>query len=95
MAGMINRSAAVTVRTLRPYSDSSAARILELVEEAETRKAHTERFITTFSRYYTPAVVGLAVAIAVLPPLIIPGQVFSEWLHRLWFFLWYHARVHS
>ncbi len=82
LAGMINRSAAVTVRTLRPYSDSSAARILELVEEAETRKAHTERFITTFSRYYTPAVVGLAVAIAVLPPLIIPGQVFSEWLHR-------------
>lgn len=82
LAGMINRSAAVTVRTLRPYSDSSAARILELVEEAETRKAHTERFITTFSRYYTPAVVGLAVAISVLPPLIIPGQVFSEWLHR-------------
>jgi len=79
---MINRSATVTIKVLKEYSKSSVARILELVEEAQARKAHTERFITTFSRYYTPAVVGLAAMIAVLPPLILPGQVFSEWFHR-------------
>lgn len=82
LAGMINRSAAVTIQVVKEYSESSVARILELVEEAQTRKAHTERFITTFSRYYTPAVVALAAAITVLPPLIVPGQVFSDWLHR-------------
>ena len=82
LAGMINRSATVTIKVLKEYSKSSVARILELVEEAQARKAHTERFITTFSRYYTPAVVALAAMIAVLPPLILPGQVFSDWLHR-------------
>lgn len=82
LAGMINRSATITIQVQKKYSESSVARILELVEEAQARKAHTERFITTFSRYYTPAVVVLAAIVALLPPLIMPGQVFSEWLHR-------------
>ncbi|MCR4426721.1 MAG: heavy metal translocating P-type ATPase, partial [Firmicutes bacterium] len=57
-------------------------RILGLVEKAACRKAKTERFIAAFARYYTPAVVGLAALIAVAPPLVLPGQVFSAWIHR-------------
>ena len=72
----------VVIEVEHPYSESSVARILRLVEEAGERKAHTERFITTFSRYYTPAVVALAAALAILPPLLVPGQVFSDWVHR-------------
>ncbi|NLN16689.1 MAG: cadmium-translocating P-type ATPase [Firmicutes bacterium] len=82
LAGMVNTRGVVVIEVEHPYSESSVARILRLVEEAGERKAHTERFITTFSRYYTPAVVALAAALAILPPLLVPGQVFSDWVHR-------------
>ena len=82
LAGMVNTRGVVAIEVNHSYAESSVARILRLVEEAGERKAQTERFITTFSRYYTPAVVALAGTIAVLPPLVIPGQVFSDWLHR-------------
>ncbi len=82
LAGMVNISAAVTLRVLRPYAQSAAARVLRLVEEASARKARTERFITRFSRYYTPAVVALAAAVAVIPPLLSPERAFAVWIHR-------------
>jgi Cd2+/Zn2+-exporting ATPase len=82
LAGMVNTSGAVTLEVLRPYAQSAVARVLQLVEEASSRKAHTERFITRFSRYYTPAVVALAAAVAVVPPVFVPGQSFAVWLHR-------------
>ena len=82
LAGMVNTSGAVTLEVLRPYAQSAVARVLQLVEEASSRKAHTERFITRFSRYYTPAVVALAAAVAVVPPVFVPGQAFAVWLHR-------------
>ena len=82
LAGMVNIRAAVTLRVVRPYAQSAAARVLQLVEEASTRKARTERFITRFSRYYTPAVVALAAAVAVIPPFFAPGQAFAVWIHR-------------
>ena len=82
LAGMVNNSGAVTLEVLRPYAQSAVARVLQLVEEASSRKAHTERFITRFSRYYTPAVVALAAAVAVVPPIIVPGQASAVWLHR-------------
>ena len=53
LAGMVNTSGAITLKVLRPYAQSAVARVLQLVEEASSRKAHTERFITRFSRYYT------------------------------------------
>lgn len=82
MAGTINTSAALEVRATKPFADSSIARVLELVENAATRKATTEKFITTFARYYTPAVVAAAALIALVPPLIISDARFSTWIYR-------------
>ncbi|MFZ5923837.1 MAG: heavy metal translocating P-type ATPase, partial [Bacillota bacterium] len=64
------------------FRESSVARILELVENAAARKAPTEQFITAFSRYYTPAVVLGAVALAIIPPLVLPGATFFVWVYR-------------
>jgi Cd2+/Zn2+-exporting ATPase len=82
LAGMVNASGAITLKVLRPYAQSAVARVLQLVEEASSRKARTERFITRFSRYYTPTVVALAAAVAIIPPVFVPGQAFAVWLHR-------------
>ncbi len=82
LAGMVNTDGLLTVRVTKPYSQSSAAKILALVERASARKAPTEKFITTFARYYTPAVVAAAAAVAVLPPLLVPGASSSDWLYR-------------
>jgi Cd2+/Zn2+-exporting ATPase len=82
LAGMVNTEGLLTLRVTKPYAESSVARILELVENAAGRKAPTEQFITAFSRYYTPAVVFGALAVAVAPPLLIPGAMFSEWIYR-------------
>ncbi len=82
LAGMINGPGVLRVKVTKPYKDSSVARILELVEQASERKSPTEQFITTFARYYTPAVVGAAVLLAVIPPLVLPGAVFADWLYR-------------
>ncbi|MEA4900811.1 heavy metal translocating P-type ATPase [Desulfitobacterium sp.] len=81
LAGMINTTGVLTVRVIREYADSSVQKILDLVENASARKAKTEKFITTFARYYTPGVVILALMIALLPPLMGMGSV-SHWLYR-------------
>lgn len=86
LAGSVNLSGLLTVETQKPAQESTAARILELVENAAARKAPTEDFITTFARYYTPAVVGLAALIAVVPPLAL-GGAFEEWIYRALVFL--------
>lgn len=82
MAGTVNGQGVLLVRVSRLFEDSSVARILALVEEAGDRKAPTERFITSFARYYTPGVVLAAAAVAVLPPLVVPGAAFSQWFYR-------------
>lgn len=76
-SGCVNMTGALTVETTSAYEDSTVARILDLVENASEKKAHTENFITRFARYYTPTVVVLAVLIAVLGPLLL-GQSWSE-----------------
>ncbi|WP_088186717.1 heavy metal translocating P-type ATPase [Desulfosporosinus sp. FKA] len=81
LAGMINNSGVLTVKVMREFADSSVQKILDLVENASSRKANTEKFITTFARYYTPGVVAIALGIALIPPLFM-GGVFSEWLYR-------------
>jgi Cd2+/Zn2+-exporting ATPase len=81
-AGVINLSATVRVLVEKSYSESTVSRILSLVQQASERKAHTEQFISKFARYYTPAVVGVAAAVAMVPPLVMEGQSFIEWLHR-------------
>lgn len=82
MAGEVNMTGAITVSVRRPYFESSIARMLEMVENASARKAPTENFITVFARYYTPAMVAAAAAIAFLPPLLIAGAAFETWIYR-------------
>lgn len=81
MAGMINTSGLIKIKVTKLFSESSVFKILEMVENASHKKAETEKFITKFARYYTPAVVILAVLVAAIPPLFF-GQLFSEWLYR-------------
>lgn len=82
LAGMINQSGLITVKVSRLFEDSSISKILEMVENATSKKAETEKFITTFAKYYTPVVVFGALLIAVVPPLLISGATFSEWIYR-------------
>jgi Cd2+/Zn2+-exporting ATPase len=81
-AGEINLQGALQVRVARLFAESSIARILTMVENAAARKARTEQFITTFARYYTPAVVAAAAALAFLPPLLLPGANLRDWVYR-------------
>ncbi|KPU62758.1 ATPase [Thermococcus sp. EP1] len=81
LSGMVNLSALLTVKVTKELRESTISRILELVENASARKAKTEKFITRFAHYYTPAVVGLAALVAIIPPLAF-GEPFSKWLYR-------------
>ncbi|KOO47631.1 cadmium transporter [Priestia koreensis] len=87
VSGSINLNGLLTIEVTKPYKESTVAKILELVEHASNRKAPTENFITKFARYYTPAIVVGAAALAVLPPLFVTGATFSEWLYRALVFL--------
>ncbi|MEZ4747019.1 MAG: heavy metal translocating P-type ATPase [Calditrichia bacterium] len=82
LSGMINQSGVLTVKVSKPYRESSIARILELVENAASKKAETEKFITTFARYYTPVVVFGALALAIIPPLLLSDATFADWIYR-------------
>ena len=85
-SGMVNSSGSLIVRAEKLYEDSAVARIIKLVEEATGRKSKTEKFITKFDRYYTPAVVLLASLVAIVPPLLGAGT-FSTWVYRALIFL--------
>ena len=82
MAGMINQSGLLTVKVDKLFGESSVSKILELVENATSHKAETEKFITTFARYYTPIVVIGALLLAIMPPLLFSGQTFGDWIYR-------------
>lgn len=86
LSGCINGSGALMIEVTREFHDSTAAKIIDLVENAASRKAPAENFITTFARYYTPVVVILAAILAVIPPLIFGGQ-WTEWIRRGFVFL--------
>lgn len=87
LSGFINKSGVLTVEVTKEFGESTVAKILDLVENAGSKKAPTEKFIAKFARYYTPAVVFGALALAVIPPLVIPGGAFSDWLYRALVFL--------
>lgn len=82
LAGMINQSGVLTLQVTKLFGESSIAKILDLVENATSKKAETEKFITRFARYYTPIVVILSLVVALLPPLLIPGATHQEWVYR-------------
>lgn len=82
LAGMINQSGVLTITVTKLFGESSIARILDLVENASSKKAATEKFITKFARRYTPIVVIASLAVALLPPLFLPGATHAEWAYR-------------
>lgn len=86
ISGCVNGSGLLKVCTTKEFDDSTVAKILELVENASSKKAHVENFITKFAKYYTPIVVCAAVVLAFLPPIILGGG-FAEWIQRACIFL--------
>mgnify|MGYP006276134355 CR=1 FL=1 len=86
LSGMINLNKLITVEVTKEYKDSTVKKILELVENASSKKAPTEQFISKFARYYTPFVVLTAALVAVIPPLF-TGAAFSQWFYRSLIFL--------
>lgn len=87
LSGGVNLTGVVRVKVTKVFGESTASKILKLVEEASHSKAKTENFITKFARYYTPAVVALASLIAVVPSLILFGAITREWIYRGLIFL--------
>ncbi len=82
LAGTIVQTGVLTVTVTKLFGESSIARILDLVENASSKKAETEKFITKFARIYTPIVVIVSLAVALIPPLIIPGATHAQWVYR-------------
>ncbi len=86
LSGCVNLTGVLRVRTTKPFGDSTASRILSLVEEAAANKSSSEKFITRFAKVYTPVVVALALAVAILPPLL-GGEEWNTWIYRGLMFL--------
>ena len=87
LSGCINVNGLLKVEVTKEFEESTVSKILELVENASSKKSKSENFITKFAKYYTPIVVIIAVVLAVIPPIIIPGDSFSDWLYRALSFL--------
>ncbi len=87
LSGCININGVITAQVTKEYGESTASKILDLVENASSKKSHSEKFITRFARYYTPVVVILAALLAIIPPLVIKGETFSVWIYRALTFL--------
>jgi len=86
LSGCINQNGLLTIEVTKTFGESTVAKIINLVENAASKKAPTENFITKFSRYYTPAVVGFAALIAIMPPLFM-GGMWADWVNRGLIFL--------
>ncbi|NLU08168.1 MAG: cadmium-translocating P-type ATPase [Clostridiales bacterium] len=86
-SGFINGNGVLTIKVTKKYGESTVSKILDLVQNAGSKKAPTEKFKTKFARYYTPIVVFGALALAVIPPLVIAGATFSDYVYRALIFL--------
>lgn len=87
LSGFINKNGLLKIQVIRDFEDSTVSKILDLVENASSKKAPTENFITKFARKYTPVVTIAALILAIVPPLIIPSASFSQWIYRALIFL--------
>lgn len=87
LSGCVNTNGFIKISVTNEFGESTVSKILELVEHASEKKTKTENFITKFARYYTPVVVGLAILLAFIPPLLIQGAVFEQWFLRALTFL--------
>jgi len=87
LSGCVNLSGVITVQVTKEFEESTVNKILDLVENASSKKSKSEKFITRFARYYTPVVVIIAATLALVPPLLIDGATFNVWLYRALTFL--------
>jgi len=87
LSGCININGLLTARVTKEFGESTVSKILDLVENAGSKKSNSENFITKFARYYTPAVVIVAALLAIIPPLVLAGATFSDWIYRALVFL--------
>ncbi len=87
LSGCINMNGVITAEVTKEFEESTVSKILDLVENASTKKSKSERFITKFARYYTPVVVIIAAILVVVPPLVIEGANFGDWIYRALAFL--------
>lgn len=87
LSGCININGVITVEVAKEFEESTVSKILDLVENASSKKSNSEQFITKFARYYTPVVVIIAAILAIVPPLIIAEATFSDWIYRALSFL--------
>ena len=87
LSGCINLNGVLELQVTKNFGESTVMQILDMVENATSKKSKPENFITRFARYYTPVVVICAVLLAVIPPLFVPGQAFTDWLYRALVFL--------
>ena len=87
LSGCINLNGVIKIKVEKEYGESTVSKILDLVENASSKKSKSENFITKFAKYYTPIVVIIALVLAIIPPLIISGATFSDWIYRTLSFL--------
>jgi Cd2+/Zn2+-exporting ATPase len=87
LSGSINKNGVLTIEVAKEFGESTISKILDLVQNASSKKAPTENFITKFARYYTPFVTFAALALATIPPLVLPEAQFSDWIYRALAFL--------
>ena len=87
LSGCINQNGLLEIKVTKEFGESTVSKILDLVENASSKKSKSENFITKFARYYTPAVVIIAIILAIVPPFIFHNATFTEWLYRALTFL--------
>jgi len=87
LSGCININGVITAEVTKEFGESTVSKILDLVENASSKKSQSEQFITKFARYYTPVVVIIAAVLAIVPPLVIEGATFNDWIYRALAFL--------
>ena len=87
LSGCINLNGVIKIKVEKEYGESTVSKILDLVENASSKKSKSENFITKFAKYYTPIVVIIALILAIIPPLVISGATFSDWIYRALSFL--------
>ena len=87
LSGCINLNGVIKIEVEKEYGESTVSKILDLVENASSKKSKSENFITKFAKYYTPIVVIIALILAIVPPLVISGATFSDWIYRALSFL--------
>ena len=87
LSGCINLDRVIKINVTKEYGESTVSKILDLVENASSKKSKSENFITKFAKYYTPIVVVIALILAIFPPIFIKGATFSDWIYRALSFL--------